>query len=55
MDGPVISASSTAELYPFLEKIAASLEVTKDLPTPPFPLTIPITRFTEPSFFKSII
>ncbi len=43
IDGPVISASKTAVLKPFLFIKTARREVTSDFPTPPFPLTTPIT------------
>jgi len=43
IDGPVISASKIPTLYPAFAIIDASEDVTKDLPTPPLPLTIPIT------------
>lgn len=43
IEGPVISASNTAVWYPFLWNWTASIEDTIDFPTPPFPLTIPIT------------
>ena len=46
MDGPVISASIIPTLYPLRASSDAIDEVTNDLPTPPFPLTIPITFFT---------
>ena len=47
MDGPVMSASRIAACFPFACILTAIMLVTKDLPTPPFPLTIPITFFTE--------
>ena len=43
MEGPVISASMTAEWYPFFCMEEASREVTRDFPTPPLPLTTAIT------------
>ena len=43
IDGPVISASSTAVWNPFFWKLTASMEDTIDFPTPPLPLIIPIT------------
>ena len=43
IEGPVTSASSIATLYPILFIVTASMEVTDDLPTPPLPLTTPIT------------
>ena len=46
IDGPVISASMIPTLYPFALIILARDAVTSDLPTPPFPLTTPITFFT---------
>ena len=44
--GPVISASRIAVESPFLFARTARREVTIDLPTPPFPLTTPMTFFT---------
>ena len=46
IEGPVISASRIAVLLPFLRVATAIREVTRDLPTPPFPLTTPITLRT---------
>ena len=46
IDGPVISASKTAVFLPAFCMAAAKSEVTIDFPTPPLPLTIPITFFT---------
>ena len=46
-EGPVISASRTAARYPRRCISAASRQVTRDLPTPPFPLTTAITFFTD--------
>ena len=46
IDGPVISASKIATLYPSLCVATASMDVTEDLPTPPLPDTTPITFFT---------
>ena len=43
IEGPVISASSIAVLKPFLFDAKAKRDVTKLLPTPPLPLTTPIT------------
>ena len=43
IEGPVISASRTAVLYPALCMLTAIREVTIDLPTPPLPLTTAIT------------
>ena len=47
MEGPVISASSTADFLPRAATAEASMEVTRDLPTPPLPLTTPITLPTR--------
>ena len=46
IDGPVISASSIAVFKPFLLASTASILVTIDLPTPPFPLITAYTFFT---------
>ena len=46
IDGPVISASRIAVFKPFFAALTASIDVTNDLPTPPFPLTTAITFFT---------
>ena len=46
-----MSASSMAVEAPFLDVSAARSEVTSDFPTPPFPLTIPITFFILLSLF----
>ena len=46
IDGPVISASSMAVFRPLRLKVTASSEVTRDLPTPPLPLTTPMTFLT---------
>ena len=43
IDGPVTSASIIAVLYPSRALITAQSAVTVDLPTPPLPLTTPIT------------
>ena len=51
MDGPVMSASKIATFLPSLALPTASNDVTNDLPTPPFPLTMPITFFTLESGF----
>ena len=51
MEGPVMSASSTATLLPSRKASTASSEVTSDFPTPPFPLTTPMTRLTSLSSF----
>ena len=41
-----MSASSTAALWPRRRMVTAIMPVTRDLPTPPLPLTTPITFFT---------
>ena len=46
MEGPVISASRIAVLYPSLCMDTASIEVTRLLPTPPLPDTTPMTCLT---------
>ena len=46
IEGPVISPSRIAILYPSLCLASANNEVTEDFPTPPLPLTTPITFFT---------
>ena len=46
MEGPVMSASRTATLRPFLAMAAAREAVTVLLPTPPLPLTTAMTRLT---------
>ena len=46
MDGPVTSASIIAVAWPRACMAEASRLVTRDLPTPPFPLTTPITFLT---------
>jgi len=46
IEGPVISASRIAVLYPCFCICTAKREVTKDLPTPPLPLTTAMTCFT---------
>ena len=46
MDGPVTSASSMATLWPRLRSSTLIRLVTRDLPTPPLPLTTPMTFFT---------
>ena len=43
MDGPVMSASRMPTRYPSFASWLARDAVTMDLPTPPFPLTTPIT------------
>ena len=51
IDGPVMSASKIATLFPSLESFAASILVTEDLPTPPLPDIIAIVFFIfDPSF-----
>ena len=52
IEGPVMSASRTAALSPFLAVFAANREVTRDFPTPPLPETMPITCFTVLFGFK---
>ena len=47
IEGPVMSASSRAVWCPFFCILTARREVIRDLPTPPLPLTIPITFLTE--------
>ena len=47
MDGPVMSASSTAHCLLRRCIALASRPVISDLPTPPLPLTTAITFFTE--------
>ena len=51
MDGPVMSASRMAVENPLRCIITASEEVTIDLPTPPLPLTIPMTFLTSLRWF----
>ena len=46
IDGPVISASRIAVCFPMLFIFTAISAVTRDFPTPPFPLTTPITFLT---------
>lgn len=46
IDGPVISASRIAVCFPLLFIFTAIMAVTRDFPTPPLPLTTPITFFT---------
>ena len=48
IDGPVISASRTPTLKPFLASSIAIIPVTVDFPTPPFPLITPIIFDTLP-------
>ena len=52
IDGPVMSASKIAVCLPLAFILTASREVTKDLPTPPLPLTMPITLPTELAGFN---
>ena len=47
MEGPVISASRMAQLWPRRCISEAIRLVTRDLPTPPLPLTTAMTFFTE--------
>ena len=47
MDGPVISASMIPTDIPFFCASEASKAVVSDFPTPPFPLTTPITFFID--------
>ena len=53
MDGPVISASRMAVFLPLRFMLTAIMEVTRDFPTPPLPLTTPITFFTELAGFSA--
>ncbi len=46
MEGPVISASKIAVLCPRRFISTASIDATRDLPTPPLPLIMPITFLT---------
>ena len=46
MEGPVMSASKMAQLWPRRCISEASRLVTRDLPTPPLPLTTAITFLT---------
>ena len=52
IDGPVISASRIPTLAPVARMRHAIREVTKDFPTPPLPLTTPMTFFTELAGFN---
>ena len=52
MEGPVMSASRIPTLYPLAAIAFAREPVTKDFPTPPLPLTTPITFFTELAGFN---
>ena len=55
MDGPVMSASKMATDLPCFALPTASSDVTRDLPTPPLPLTMPMTFLTlENSFVFSL-
>ena len=47
IDGPVISASNIATACPRRRISVLIREVTRDLPTPPLPLTTPMTFFTR--------
>ena len=51
MEGPVISASSIAVLSPRRLSSTAESDVTSDFPTPPFPLTTPMSLFTLLNWF----
>ena len=51
IDGPVISASSTAVFRPRFAACTAKSSVTRLLPTPPFPLITAITRLTDARAF----
>ena len=53
IEGPVMSASRIAHLKSRRCMLTAIMEVTSDLPTPPFPLTTPITCFTELKSFNA--
>ena len=55
MLGPVMSASKIAVLYPLRFIRTDKYEVVSDLPTPPFPLTTPITFFTLLCLFSGSI
>ena len=55
MEGPVMSASRIPTLYPLAAIAFAREPVTKDFPTPPLPLTTPITCFTSEKTFCSAI
>ena len=52
IDGPVISASRIPTFAPVARIRHAIKDVTKDFPTPPLPLTTPITFFTELAGFN---
>ena len=47
IEGPVMSASRIAVLNPSRFTLHARRLVTRDFPTPPLPLTMPITFFIE--------
>ena len=47
MEGPVMSASRIAARLPARAVALASRPVTRDLPTPPLPLTTPMTLRTS--------
>ena len=51
IDGPVTSASRIPTVYPFSRIILARDAVTSDFPTPPFPLTTPITLLMDEYIF----
>ncbi len=51
MLGPVMSASSMPTEHSRRRRVVASMDVTRDLPTPPLPLTTPMTFFTLLSAF----
>ena len=54
IEGPVTSASRMPTVLPALFAAIARSPVTRDLPTPPLPLTTPMTFFTlEPAFIGS--
>ena len=55
MLGPVMSASKIAVLYHLRFIRTDKYEVVSDLPTPPFPLTTPITFFTLLCLFSGSI
>ena len=55
IDGPVISASRIAVLNPCFAVIDAISPVTRDLPTPPFPDTMPITCLTFDNAFTGTV
>ncbi len=55
MEGPVISASRIPTLQPFLRIILARDAVTIDFPTPPLPLTTPITFLISENSFAGFL